>query len=92
MGISFLIGAILVLVLTLFLIYWIFKKKLKESCGDGIIKIIEKIKKYLFWNVFIRYTLQTYLQTAVTTISAIILIKSKSPIEVVYVIVNIIMI
>ena len=55
------------------------------KCINGIRQAIEKLKKKLFWNIIIRYSLQSYLTIGFVCIPAMQILSSKRTIEKVYV-------
>ena len=44
---------------------------LRKCCNEKIGKTFDKLKEKVFWNAFIRYTLQSYLKLALVSITAL---------------------
>ena len=73
MGSMLIIGTIMALIALLIVcLAWKLKAKQKCSCCK---KVIDKLKEKLFWNAFIRYTLQSYLKLAFANFVALATLK-----------------
>ena len=69
MGSMLVIGIIMVIVaLLISLLAW--RLKSKQKCASCL-KVLDKIKNKLFWNAFIRYSLQSYLKIAFVIFTAL---------------------
>ena len=73
LGTTWLVAAGLLLLTLLLLLLGLLKKKL----NDKLKMVIEKVKAKLFWNAFIRYTLQTYLKIGFVCIPALAILSTK---------------
>ena len=57
MGTTFLVGVFLIMLTITVAVYQLVSKK----CSANIQNVVEKVKKRIFWNAFIRSSLQSYL-------------------------------
>ena len=74
MGNIFLFGAGLLLVSLILLLLGIFNKKINGKLKE----VIEMIKAKLFWNAFIRYSLESYLKIGFVSIPVVVQLSSSS--------------
>ena len=87
MGTMFLLGIVILIVTIIVLLCGIFRKKLSVK----VVRAVDKLKRKLFWNTFIRYTLQSYLKIAFVSIPSLYILTTKGGFEIVSVMFNILL-
>ena len=87
MGSTFIIAACLILLTAVLLLLGLLRKKLNAT----FTKLIDKVKATLFWNAFIRYSLQAYLQIGFASMPVLIAYSQHSVFKILYASANILM-